>query len=70
MRKIIAIVSFLMLLGQVGNLELELNQLNGQAIIKLIILLIIFIVSSNNSLKIKKRGELYVRKVSKNARNS
>ncbi len=48
MRKIISIISFLMLLGQVGNIELEITQLNGQAIIKLLVLLIIFIVSSMN----------------------
>ncbi len=48
MRKIISITSFLMLLGQVGNIELEITQLNGQAIIKSLALLIIFIVSSMN----------------------
>lgn len=41
MRKIIAIISFLMILGQVGNLDLGAT-LNGQVLIKLLILLVIF----------------------------
>ncbi len=44
MRKIIAIISFLMILGQVGELDLG-AELNGQVIFKLLTLLIIFILA-------------------------
>ena len=44
MRKIIAIISFLMLLGQVGELDLG-AELTGQVVIKLLALLIIFVLA-------------------------
>lgn len=44
MRKIIAIISFIMILGQVGELDLG-AELSGQVIFKLLTLLIIFILA-------------------------
>lgn len=45
MRKIIAIISLLMLIGEQGNLELG-AELTTQSIIKSIILLLIFVISA------------------------
>lgn len=44
MKKIIAIISFIMILGQVGELDLGV-ELSGQVIFKLLTLLIIFILA-------------------------
>lgn len=51
MRKLISILSFIALLGQVGNLELG-QVVTGTVLIKLLVLLIVFAVSSRN-IKIK-----------------
>lgn len=50
MRKIIAIISFLMILGQVGELDLG-AELNGQVIFKLLTLLIVFILAVRKYIK-------------------
>lgn len=50
MRKIIAILSFFTLLGQVGKLDLG-AELNGQVIFKLLTLLIIFILAIRKYIK-------------------
>lgn len=50
MRKIIAIISFIMILGQVGELDLG-AELSGQVIFKLLTLLIIFILASRKYIK-------------------
>lgn len=50
MRKIIAIISFMMMLGQVGNLELG-AELSGQVIFKLLTLLVIFYLAVRRYIK-------------------
>lgn len=50
MKKIIAIISFLMILGQVGELETG-AELSGQVIFKLLTLLIIFILAIRKYIK-------------------
>lgn len=50
MRALIAIISFFMLLGQVGNLELG-AELSGQVIIKLLTLLAVFIIAARKYMK-------------------
>lgn len=50
MRKIISILSFFMLLGQVGNLELG-AELSGQVIIKLLTLLAVFIIAARKYIR-------------------
>lgn len=50
MRKIIAIISFIMILGQVGELDLG-AELSGQIIFKLLTLLIIFILAIRKYIK-------------------
>lgn len=50
MRKIIAIMSFIMILGQVGELDLG-AELSGQVIFKLLTLLIIFILAIRKYIK-------------------
>lgn len=50
MRKIIAIISFMIMLGQVGNLELG-AELTGQAIFKLLTLLVIFYLAVRKYIK-------------------
>ena len=50
MRKIIAIMSFCMMIGQIGELDLG-AELNGQVIFKLLTLLIIFILAVRKYMK-------------------
>lgn len=50
MRKIVAIISFLGILGQVGNMELN-PELSGQAFIKSLILLVIFYLAIKKYIK-------------------
>lgn len=50
MRKIIAIISFFMMLGQVGALDLG-NELTGQVVFKLLTLLVIFCLAVKKYMK-------------------
>lgn len=49
-RKIVAIISFIMFLGQVGNMELN-PEISGQAFIKSLILLVIFYLAIKEYIK-------------------
>lgn len=50
MRKLISVLSGIALLGQVGNLELG-AELTGQAVIKLVTLLAVFMLAVRNYIK-------------------
>lgn len=50
MRKIIAIISFFMMLGQIGALDLG-AKLTGQVILKTLTLLIIFVLAVKKYMK-------------------